>query len=86
LLQYWLIAVALLVATVVEVLLADYLKEIGMGGGVVAGSMLAIALIKALLVILYYMHLRYERAILWVIFSIPFGLVSLLALAMFSNP
>jgi caa(3)-type oxidase subunit IV len=54
--------------------------------GVVAGSMMAIAVIKAALVILYYMHLRYEKAILWVIFSIPFGLVSLLAIALFLNP
>ncbi len=54
--------------------------------GMVAGSMMAIAIIKAALVILYYMHLRYEKRLLWVIFFIPFGLVSLLAIAMFLNP
>lgn len=54
--------------------------------GMVAGSMMAIAIIKAALVILYYMHLRYEKTILWVIFFIPFGLVSLLAIALFLNP
>lgn len=54
--------------------------------GMVAGSMMGIAIIKAMLVILYYMHLRYEKPLLSIIFAIPFGLISMLAIAMFLNP
>jgi heme A synthase len=109
---YWGIAIILLLATVLEVGLAEVLKGelacpegfacppallqtfeqsnawavANVSDGMVAGSMMAIAIIKAALVILYYMHLRYEKRLLWVIFFVPFGLVSLLAIAMFLNP
>jgi len=109
---YWVIAIILLLATVLEVGLASVLKGelecvagipcppalaetfeqsnawaiATISDGVVAGSMMTIAIVKAALVILYYMHLRYEKKLLWVIFAIPFGLVSLLAIAMFLNP
>lgn len=83
---YWGIAVVLLIATVAEVLLAEYLKSIGIVGGTLAGAMLAIAVFKAALVVMFYMHLRYEKRILWVIFAIPFFLVSLLVLSLFGNP
>ena len=83
---YWIIAVVLLIATVAEVLLAEYLKDLGIVGGTLAGTMLAIAIFKAALVVMFYMHLRYEKRILWAIFAIPFFLVSLLALSLFANP
>ncbi len=83
---YWGIAGILLMATVAEVLLADYLKGINVTGGTLAGTMMAIAIFKAALVVMFYMHLKYEKRILWVIFAIPFALVSLLTLALFANP
>lgn len=83
---YWGIAVVLAVATVIEVLLSEYLKGIEAKPSILAGSMMSIAIVKALLVIMFYMHLKYESRFLWLIFTIPFGLVSLLALALFAQP
>ncbi len=83
---YWGIALILGAATVLEVWLAEFLKVQGFGGGTVAGTMMAIAVFKAVLVVLYYMHLKYEKRILWMIFLIPFFLVSLLTLTLFAQP
>lgn len=83
---YWGIAVILGAATLLEVWLAEFMKHQGFGGGMIAGTMMAIAIFKAALVVLYYMHLKYERRILWVIFFVPFFLVSLLTLTLFAQP
>ncbi len=58
----------------------------GITGGALAGAMLGIAVFKAMLVIMFYMHLKYEKAILWGIFLLPFFLVSLLFFALFAQP
>lgn len=84
---YWGIAVVLLIATLVEVGLSYALQEIWkVSGGILGGTMMGIALFKAMLVIMFYMHLKYESKILWVIFAIPFFLVSLLVIVLFSQP
>ena len=84
---YWGIALVLLIATLNEVGLSYALQEIWpVSGGVLGGTMMAIALFKAMLVIMYYMHLKYESKILWVIFAIPFILVTLLIIVLFSQP
>ncbi|MDQ4075734.1 MAG: cytochrome C oxidase subunit IV family protein [Chloroflexota bacterium] len=83
---YWGIAVILGAATIIEVLLADFMKEQGVSGGIIAGTMMAIAIFKAAQVVLFYMHLKYEKRFLWIIFFIPFFLVSLLALTLFVQP
>jgi cytochrome c oxidase subunit IV len=83
---YWIVALVLGVATIIEVLLSEYLHARNITGGILAGSMMGIALVKAALVVLYYMHLKYERRILWIIWGIPFFLVSLLMLALFAQP
>ncbi len=83
---YWIVALILGIATVAEVWLAEFLKEAGWAAGSVAGTMLAIAVFKAVLVVLFYMHLKYEKPFLSVIFLIPFFLVSLLVLALFAQP
>lgn len=84
---YWGIALVLLIATLVEVGLSYALQEIWpVSGGVLGGTMMGIALVKAMLVIMYYMHLKYEPKILWVIFAIPFFLVTLLVIVLFSQP
>ncbi len=84
---YWGIALVLLIATLIEVGLSYALQEIWpVSGGVLGGTMMGIALVKAMLVIMYYMHLKYEPKILWVIFAIPFILVTLLIIVLFSQP
>lgn len=84
---YWGIALVLLIATLIEVGLSYALQEIWpVSGGVLGGTMMGIALVKAMLVIMYYMHLKYEPKILWVIFTIPFILVTLLVIVLFSQP
>lgn len=83
---YWIIAGFLGLATLLEVWLAEYLPTIGIEGGPLAGTMMVIALFKAVLVALFYMHLKYEKKILTVIFLIPFFLVSLLAFTLFAQP
>lgn len=84
---YWGIALILFIATVVEVALSYIMQEVWpVSGGVLASSMMSIAIVKAALVVLYYMHLKYEKRIIWGIFFIPFILVSLLAITLFSQP
>ncbi|MGB0387330.1 MAG: cytochrome C oxidase subunit IV family protein [Ardenticatenaceae bacterium] len=84
---YWGIALVLLMATVIEVALSYFMQEVWqVSGGVLAGSMMSIAIFKASLVVLFYMHLKYESRFLSVIFFIPFVLVSLLALTLFAQP
>ncbi len=58
----------------------------GITGGALAGAMLGIAVFKAALVIMFYMYLKYEKGILWLIFLLPFFLVSLLFFALFAQP
>ena len=84
---YWGIALVLLIATIVEVALSYAMQELWhVSGGVLGGTMMAIAIFKAMLVIMFYMHLLYEKKILWVIFAIPFILVTLLVIVLFSQP
>ena len=84
---YWGIAVVLFIATVIEVVLSELMqKEWEVSVGVLAGTMMSIAIVKAALVVLYYMHLKDEKRIIWVIFFIPFFLVSLLAITLFAQP
>ena len=84
---YWGIALVLLIATIIEVALSYAMQELwNVSAGVLGGTMMSIAIFKALLVILYYMHLKYEKRILSVIFAIPFFLVSLLVIVLFTQP
>jgi cytochrome c oxidase subunit 4 len=41
--------------------------------------LVVLAIIKAALVVLYYMHLRYDSAYYWIILLVPIGFVILLA-------
>ena len=84
---YWGIALVLLIATLIEVALSELMQNSWkVSGGVLTGTMMSIAIVKAALVVLYYMHLKYEKRIIWVIFFIPFFLVSLLAITLFAQP
>lgn len=83
---YWLIALILGAVTLVEVFLSEQLPALGFASSQVAGIMLLLSVVKAVLVAAFYMHLKYEKRILTGIFLIPFFLVSLLMLALFANP
>jgi cytochrome c oxidase subunit 4 len=67
------ILVALLVLTVVTVLAA----QVDMGDWNIAGAML-IASVKASLVVLVFMHGKYENKILWTYILIPFILLAIM--------
>jgi cytochrome c oxidase subunit IV len=63
---YFLVLVALSVLTLVEVLVSHITAS-----GVRIFLLVAIALLKAYLVAQYYMHLKYENRLLFIIFAIP---------------
>ena len=61
--------------TILEVLTA----AIGLDESIRVPVLIVIAIIKALLVVLFYMHLRYDSKWYWVILIVPIGFVLLLA-------
>ena len=69
----WLVFAVLAILTVVEVAISL------IPGWVKNPLLLAISLVKASLVVLYYMHLRYEKPIYFVIFVTPTIMAVLLA-------
>ena len=74
--------VALLVLTAITVLVS--LKDFGMLNIVVA---MTVASIKALIVALFFMHLKYENPLTWLYAMFPIGLLSLLiGLVFLDNP
>ncbi len=72
---YMLVFVVLAVLTVLEVLfaLAPGLSRVMVGTG-----LMVMALFKALLVALYYMHLRFEPKRLWLLVASPIPLIMIL--------
>lgn len=50
------------------------------------GSLLALAVTKALLVALYYMHLKFDRRLLALVALTPFLLISAVCLLLFAGP
>lgn len=74
--KYILIFVALLVLTISEVAIAEFLAS-----GARNSLLLIASAIKAWLVILYFMHLRHDSRVYWLIFFLPFILVVPLLLA-----
>ena len=73
--NYYLIWAYLAILTVVEVLVAfvSHLPEV-----VLIIALMFLALWKALLVALYYMHLKFEPKKLWVIAAVPLPLILIL--------
>ena len=68
--QYWVIIVTLAVMTVLEVLVALEGVRDKMSQPVFVGLMVAFALAKAMLVALYFMHLKYETKVMrWTVFG-----------------
>ena len=71
----------LLALTILEVAVAY--QPIGRGIKVLA--LLALAVTKALLVALYYMHLKFDRRLLALIAATPFFLISAVCLLLFAG-
>jgi cytochrome c oxidase subunit IV len=65
----------LAVLTVLEVLTA----AVGLDESVRVPVLIVIAIIKALLVVLFYMHLRYDSKWYWLTLIVPLGFILLLA-------
>jgi cytochrome c oxidase subunit 4 len=78
---YWRVFVALAVLTIVEVWIA---RQEG-SKVLLAATLVAFALCKAALVAMYYMHLRYERRLLWYVATLPFVFAAILALGLLAD-
>ena len=76
---YILIWVVLLVLTLAEVAMSLYMTNVSKV--VLAVGLILMAVWKAVLVAMYYMHLRYEPTRLWIlaISPLPFGAILVLA-------
>ena len=76
------ILLGLLVLTVVEVFIAyQHIARLPK-----VAALLTLAITKALLVALYYMHLKFDRHLLWLVASVPFLLISAVCLLLFGGP
>ncbi len=80
---YILIWVVLLVLTLAEVAMSLYMTNISKV--LLAVGLIAMAIWKAVLVAMYYMHLRYEPARLWILAVSPIPLAFILVLAVITE-
>jgi cytochrome c oxidase subunit IV len=67
--------------TALEVLVA----AIGLDESIRVPLLVVLAIIKALLVVLFYMHLRYDSKWYWIILVVPIGFVLLLSTYLFQR-
>jgi cytochrome c oxidase subunit IV len=79
----WVVFVVLAIMTLVEIVLA--LPQVGIKPSSLAPLLVAMALVKAALVALYYMHLRYEKPLYLLIFITPTLFAVLLTVVLMSN-
>ena len=80
---YILIWVVLLVLTLAEVAMSLYMTNVSKVW--LAVALIAMALWKAVLVAMYYMHLKYEPARLWILAVSPIPLAFILVLAVITE-
>ena len=80
---YMLIWVVLLVLTLAEVAMSLYMTNVSKV--VLAVGLILMAAWKAALVAMYYMHLRYEPARLWILAISPLPLAVILVLAVITE-
>ncbi len=80
---YILIWVVLLVLTLAEVAMSLYMTNVSKV--VLAVGLILMAVWKAVLVAMYYMHLRYEPARLWILAVSPLPLAVILVLAVITE-
>lgn len=82
--QYWKIAVALAVLTMIEVAMFYIDRALGLGG-LNALILISLALLKFVIVVGWYMHLRFEKAMLNRFFTAGFLLASSLYLVVLAS-
>ena len=80
---YILIWVVLLLLTLAEVAMSLYMTNVSKV--VLAVGLVLMAVWKAILVAMYYMHLRYEPARLWILAVSPLPLAIILVLAVITE-
>ena len=80
---YILIWVVLLVLTLAEVAMSLYMTNVSKV--VLAVGLIFMAVWKAVMVAMYYMHLRYEPARLWILAISPLPLAVILVLAVITE-
>ncbi len=71
----------LLALTIIEVTVAYQ----SIGRGLKISALLGLAITKALLVALYYMHLKFDRRLLTLVGATPFFLISAVCLLLFAG-
>jgi cytochrome c oxidase subunit 4 len=75
---YWIIGGVLFVLTGIEILLYYMEDEWGLiGGGTAASSIILVSALKFILVVMFYMHLKYDSRIFSGVFLFPFALGTL---------
>ena len=77
---YWIVFIALMVLLAVTVIAAAF--DLGPLGVAVA---LTIAVIKAVLIILYFMHVRYSSRMVWLFAGASFFWVGIMFLFLFAD-
>jgi caa(3)-type oxidase subunit IV len=77
---YWIVFGALGVLTVLEILVAN--RSLGIPRGPVAVALISLALSKAALVGLFFMHLKHEKRALKLTVALPFFFPALYALVL----
>jgi cytochrome c oxidase subunit 4 len=79
----WIVFAVLALMTVIEVIVA--LPALGISPATLSPLLVAMALVKASLVALYYMHLRYEKPVFLIIFITPTLFAVLLTVVLMAN-
>lgn len=69
--QYVQIAVLLAVLTAIEVALY-YIEEAGVSGSIVYPTLIILAVLKFVIVVAFYMHIRYEKSLISRFFTVGF--------------
>ena len=75
--EYWIIFVWLFVLTVIEVAVAQIP---GISRGLLVSSLVLLAVAKAVLVGLFYMHLKYEGKLIWAVILSPVFLAAVICI------
>lgn len=79
----WIVFAVLALMTVIEIIVA--LPALGISPATLSPLLVAMALVKASLVALYYMHLRYENPVFLIIFIAPTLFAVLLTVVLMAN-
>lgn len=81
----WRIFWILLAVTSIEIVLGLYYKEWELSWNFVKSTFLILTIVKAYLIVSYYMHLKYENSFLIKIIAIPYVVLGLYFVALILN-